>query len=434
MRAEVKCKQLDEQGKGVCYVQNRKIACEGLLEGEKAIIEVDRNHAQVIQILEPSQNRVSFNCPVFAKCGGCQLSHLSYEKECELKTDSIRKLFPQCDVPEILGAKKTKKYRSKVIASFARGPKGKVIAGQYISGTHHVVNSSLCCYQPDIANQIIKTCCTLMDKLKIAPYDEDRKKGIFRHVLIRVSTLDQVLVTLVSSVADFPERKKFISELKKAHPQIVTIMTNVNTRSSSAVLSDRELIGLGDGYIEDQLCGKKFRISSSTFYQIHHDQTEVLYGKAIEMAELTGTERILDAYCGIGTISLIASDQVKEAVGVELNKASVRNAIVNAKLNQVQHIRYVADDCTKYMLKAAQMKEKFDVVFMDPAREGSTPEFLKALSSLNPKKIVYISCNPETQKRDVSILKKHGYDIRRVQPVDMFPRTLHVENILLLTR
>jgi len=434
MRFEVKCKQLDELGRGICYVQNRKVVCQGLLEGEKALIDVDKNHVSIIEILESSNDRVQFNCPVFSKCGGCQLSIMSYKKECELKTQQMRKLFPNHEVPDILGAQKTKKYRNKVIASFSRGAKGKIIAGQYIANTHHVVSSTMCVYQPDLANQIIKTCCALMEKFKIAPYDEDKKRGYLRHVLIRLSSFDKALVTLVSSVADFPERKRFMSELRKAHPQIETIITNVNTRSNSAVLSEKELIGVGQGYIEDVLCGKKFRISSSTFYQIHHEQTEILYKKAIEMAELKGTERILDAYCGIGTISLIASDHVKEAVGVEINKASIRNAIMNAKLNGVHHCRYLAEDCTQFMLKAAQMKEKFDVVFMDPAREGSTPEFLKALSTLKPEKIIYISCNPETQKRDAAVLKKHGYHIRRVQPVDMFPRTLHVENILLLTQ
>ena len=434
MRTEVKCKQLDENGKGIVFALNRKMTCEGLLPEEKAVVETGRFGCELVKILETSPDRVKFHCSVISRCGGCQLSHMSYQKECEFKTEKIRKLFPNYEVYPILGASQTEHYRNKTIASFARGPKGKIIAGQYETGTHHVVSSSNCIYQSELANRIIKTCCTLMEKLKITPYDEDSRRGYLRHVLIRTSTKNEALVCLVSSQADFPERKKFIHELKKAHPEILTIATNVNTRSSSAVLGDKELIGFGEGWIEDVLCNKRFRISSSTFYQIHHDQTEVLYSKAIELADLKGTERILDAYCGIGTISMIVTNHIKEAIGVEINKTSVRNAISNAKLNDIQNCRYLAEDCTQYMLKAAQNKEKFDVVFMDPAREGSTPEFLNALSKLNPKKIVYISCNPETQKRDAAVLKKQGYKIQTIQPVDMFPRTVHVENIILFTR
>ena len=434
MRYEVKCKQLDDSGKGIVYINQRRMAVDGLIEGETALIESDGRHVKVVQILDSSKDRVSFDCPVLHKCGGCQLSHMSYEKECEFKTAKIMKLFPDLQVNPILGAKQIEHYRNKTIATFSKGPKGRVIAGQYDEGTHHVCDASNCLYQSKLANQILKTCTRLMEKYKIAPYDEDRKRGFLRHVQIRTSTNQKALVTLISAQADFPERKKFMHDLKKAHPQIESIVTNVNTRSSSAVLGNRELIGFGEGWIEDTLCRKKFRISSSTFYQIHHDQTEVLYAKAIEMAELKKTDRVLDAYCGIGTISLIVSDVIQEAVGVEINKTSIRNAITNAKVNGVSNCRYAAEDCTSFMTKAAQNNETFDVVFMDPAREGSTPDFLKALASLNPKKIVYISCNPETQKRDAAVLKKLGYRIRKIQPVDMFPRTCHVENILLMTR
>ena len=434
MRTEIKCKKLDEKGMGECWINNRKFSCANLLPNEKAIVEVERNQIRVVELLETSADRVRFSCKAQTSCGACQLSHMSYAKECELKTDKIKELFPGLKVNPILGAVKTEHYRNKTIATFAKGQKGKVIAGQYEMGTHHVTDATMCVYQTVLSNQIIKTCCRLMEKYKIFPYDEDRKRGHLRHVLIRTNTQNKALVTLISAVADFPERKKFMGELKKTHPEIETIITNVNTRHSSAVLGDKELVGYGEGYIEDVLCGLKFRISSSTFYQIHHDQTEVLYRKAIELADLKGDERILDAYCGIGTISMIVSAHVKEAVGVEINKASIRNAIANAKLNGITNCRYVAEDCTSYMLKAAAQKEQFDVAFLDPAREGSTPEFLNALAALNPKKIVYISCNPETQKRDAAVLKKKGYQIRHVQPVDMFPRTLHIENILLFTR
>lgn len=434
MTVEVKCKQLDEQGMGVFYAQGKRYVCKDLLENERALVEIHRNHVQLVKHLETSKERTKFKCTQFEKCGGCQLSHMSYDKECHLKTEKIKKLFPQMRVEPILGAKQTEQYRNKTIASFAKGTKGKIIAGQYETHSHRVLDARKCIYQSTLANQIVESCCKLMEKYKIAPYDEDRKTGYLRHVLIRTTSHNKALVCFVSVKADFPERKKFFGELKRIHPEIDTMITNINSRSTSVVLGEKEIVSFGEGYVTDDLCGCQFRISSSTFYQIHHDQTEVLYSKAIEMAELNGTERILDAYCGIGTISMIASGYVKEAVGVEINKVSIRNAIVNAKLNHISNCTYIAEDCTHYMLKAAQNKEHFDTVFLDPSREGSTPEFLNALCSLHPKKIVYISCNPETQKRDVQLLRKKGYKICRIQPVDMFPRTVHVENIILLQK
>ena len=434
MAIEIRCKTLNEQGMGEFYAQSKKLSCANLLPNEKALVEVRGNRVSLVKLLEESPQRKKFSCPVFGKCGGCQLSHMSYEDECSYKTEKIKALFPNAAVQMILGAKKTEHYRNKTIATFARGAKGKIAAGQYEAFSHTVCDATHCIYQSKLANQIVTSICRLMEKYKIAPYDEDKGKGYLRHVLIRTTVHDQALVTLVSSVPDFPERKKFIHELKKMHPQIETITTSVNARKTSVVLGEKELIGFGDGYVTDTLCGKQFRISSSTFYQIHHDQTEVLYRKAIELADLKGNERILDAYSGIGTISMIVSDSVSEAVGVEINKASVRNAILNTKLNNIHNCVYVAEDCTQYMLRAAKQKERFDVVFMDPAREGSTPQFLSALCELSPEKIVYISCNPETQKRDVHDLIKKGYRIRHCQPVDMFPRTAHVENILLLVK
>ena len=434
MAVEIKCKLLDENGMGEFYLNKRKAFCFNLLPGEKALVEMDRHHVRLVSITESSKDRVVFKCPHFTKCGGCQLSMMTYQKECEFKTEKIKKLFPDVKVSPILGAKTIEHYRNKTIATFARGSKGKVIAGQYELHSHRVLDASKCVFQSRLANNIVDSCTKLMEKYKIAPYDEDKKTGYLRHVLIRTTTENKALVCLVVSKADFPERKKFFGELKKLHPEIETIVTNINSRSTSVVLGEKEMISYGEGFVDDVLCSKTFRISSTTFYQIHHDQTEVLYQKAIDLAELKGNERILDAYCGIGTISMIVSDHVKEAVGVEINKSSVRNAIMNAKMNQISNCRYIAEDCTSYMLKAAAQKEHFDVVFMDPAREGSTPEFLNALASLKPEKIVYISCNPETQKRDVQILKKKGYKICAVQPVDMFPRTVHVESVVCLSR
>lgn len=242
------------------------------------------------------------------------------------------------------------------------------------------------------------------------------------------------MVVLVTASPVFPSKNNFVKALREKHPEITTVVQNINGRGTSAVLGQKEHVLYGKGYIEDVLMGLRFRISARSFYQINPVQTEVLYGKAMELSGISGKERVIDAYCGIGTIGLIAAKNAKEVIGIELNKDAVRDAIGNAKGNQISNARFFAGDAGEFMVDMAEQGEKADVVFMDPPRSGSTEVFLGSVVKLGPKKVVYISCNPATQLRDVKYLLKNGYQLKGAWPVDMFPMTDEIENICLLEK
>ena len=286
-----------------------------------------------------------------------------------------------------------------------------------------------------VADSIIVSIRRLLPKYKLTTYNEDTGRGFLRHVLVKRSfATAQTMVVLVSGTPLFPKKEEFVKELLTLHGEITTVIHNINGAKTSLVLGEKEIVLYGDGYIEDRLCGKTFRISAKSFYQINPLQTQVLYGKAIEFADLTGNERVLDAYCGTGTIGIVASDAAKEVIGVELNEQAVRDARVNAKLNKVDNIRFFTADAGKFMVEAAKAGETFDTVFMDPPRAGSDLNFLKSVVTLSPNKIVYVSCNVETQERDLRYLCKNGYRVKKIQPVDMFPHTAHVETVVQLVR
>ena len=286
-----------------------------------------------------------------------------------------------------------------------------------------------------LADEIILTIRKLLKSFKLRPFNMGTNKGFLRHVLVkRGFSTNQIMVVLVTAVEEFKAKEKFISALLNRHPEITTIVQNINQNYNGLMLGEKSVVLYGDGYIEDALCGCTFRISPKAFYQINPVQTEVLYKKAIEFAGLSGKERLLDAYCGTGTIGIIASKQAKSVVGVELNPDSIKDALTNAWINKVKNIEFYEADAGDFMVEAAAMGEKFDLVIMDPPRAGASLEFLRSLIKLSPEKIVYISCNPNTQSRDLSFLTRKGYKVTKIQPVDMFPHTEHVETVCLLSR
>ena len=375
-------------------------------------------------------------CKVAKKCGGCQYQGVSYEKQLSEKQKAVRQLMqPFCKTAEITGMKDPYHYRNKVHAVFARKKDGTIISGVYEEGTHRVVPVEACQIEDEKADAIINDIRGLLKSFKIKTYNEDTGYGLLRHVLIRRGfTTGEIMVVLVLGSPVMPSKNNFVKALRKLHPEITTVVLNVNDKRTSMVLGDRETTIYGKGYIEDVLCGLTFRISSKSFYQINPVQTEKLYGKAMELAGLTGKERVIDAYCGIGTIGMVAAKSAKEVIGVELNPDAVRDAIKNAKRNQMKNIRFYQDDAGRFMEKMAAKGEKADVVFMDPPRSGSTEQFMKSAVTLAPQKIVYISCDPQTQARDLKYLTKHGYKAMGAYPYDMFPFTKHAENIVLLVK
>ena len=374
-------------------------------------------------------------CPNYKKCGGCQLQNLSYERQLSFKQVKVIKLLGRYHrVSEIIGMAEPYHYRNKVQAAFSER-KGEIISGVYQSSTHNIVPVDNCLIEDEKADQIIVTIRKLLKSFKLKPFNDNTMKGFLRHVLIkRGFASGQIMVVLVTSVMDFPKQSQFVNALLERHSEITTIVQNVNNKRTSLVLGEESRTLYGMGYIEEQLLGFTFRISPKAFYQINPIQTEVLYSKALEFADLSGNEKVLDAYCGTGTIGIIASKGAKSVVGVELNGDAVKDAVVNAELNDITNITFYKDDAGKYMVKAAEKGETFDVVIMDPPRAGASLEFLKSLVFLAPEKIVYISCNPETQARDLSFLTRKGYKVKKIQPVDMFPHTEHVETVALLVR
>lgn len=377
-------------------------------------------------------------CPVKKKCGGCSLLEMEYSEQLKRKEDFVRKTLKGIVKPEaIIGMENPWHYRNKIHASFARKRDGSIVSGIYEEGTHRLVPVEDCLIQDERANRIVRDLCGLFESFKIKVYNEDTGYGLVRHVLIRTGHVSgEVMVVLVCVSPVFPSKRNFVNALRKLHPEVTTVVLNVNDRRTSMVLGKRDIVLYGKGYIEDQLCGCTFAVSPQSFYQVNPVQTEILYRKAIEFADLHGTEKVLDAYCGTGTIGLIAAEYAGEVTGVELNPEAVRNAVSNAKRNQRKNIRFVQGDAGEYMQKMAAQRETMDVVLMDPPRAGSDEAFLSSLVTLAPEKVVYISCNPVTLARDLKYLGKRGYRVNRAVPVDMFPWTAeeHVETAVLLSR
>jgi len=374
-------------------------------------------------------------CPHAKKCGGCQLQNMIYERQLSFKQVKVIKLLGKYrHVDEIIGMEHPYHYRNKVQAAF--GERGKeIISGIYQSSTHKIVPVDSCLIEDPKADEIIVTIRKLVKSFKLRAFNDVAMKGFLRHVLIkRGFSSGEIMVVLVTGVMDFPKQEPFIHALLTRHPEITTVVQNVNNKRTSLLLGEESRVLFGSGYIEEDLCGFRFRISPKAFYQVNPIQTEILYNKALDFAELSGKETVLDAYCGTGTIGIIASPKAKKVVGVELNGDAVKDAKVNAELNGVKNIEFYKDDAGRFMVKAAQTRAQYDVVIMDPPRAGASLDFLKCLVTLAPKKVVYISCNPETQARDVAFLVKNGYRVKKIQPVDMFPHTEHVECIVSLVR
>ena len=367
-------------------------------------------------------------CKSYKKCGGCQYQGLAYPKQLEKKQKNVEALLKKFGkVNPIIGMKEPFYYRNKVHAVFDRDRRGNIISGTYEANSHRVVPIEECLIEDKKCQEIIRTIRGMLKSFKIKTYDEDTGYGLLRHVLVRRGAKSgEIMVVLVLN--------NFVKALRKEHPEITTILLNVNSKKTSMVLGEKESVIYGKGFIRDELCGCTFRISAKSFYQVNPVQTEVLYNKAIEFAALTGKERVIDAYCGIGTIGMIAAKHAKEVIGVELNKDAVRDAKLNAKENNVKNIVFRQGDAGEFMTAMAAAGEKADVVLMDPPRAGSDEAFLSAVVKLAPKKVVYVSCNPETLARDLKYLTRKGYEVRKIQPVDMFGFTVHVETVVLMSK
>lgn len=378
----------------------------------------------------------TLTCPVQKKCGGCQFLEMPYAQQLNIKQRQVEKLLrPFGRVCPIIGMENPYYYRNKVHAVFGRTRTGEIICGTYQENTHKIIPVEQCLIEDRKSAEIIRSIRGLLKSFKIKTYDEDTGYGLLRHVLVRRGFQSgQIMVVLVLADPIFPSKNNFVSALRRLHPEITTIILNINDKKTSMVLGEREKTLYGPGYIEDTLLGKTFRISAKSFYQVNPVQTEVLYQTAIGYAALTGKERVLDAYCGIGTIGLLAASQAKEVIGVELNADAIRDARINARRNNITNAKFYNADAGKFMTGLAEQNINVDVAFMDPPRAGSDEAFLSSVVKLQPGKVVYISCNPETLARDLKYLTENGYRVEKIQPTDMFCFTEHVESIVKLVR
>ena len=366
------------------------------------------------------------------KCGGCPLLNQPYPDQLKHKQQLEQRLLGRfAPVSPVLGQAEPWHYRNKAIATFATGPRGRLTCGIYAAGTHRVLPYTDCLLQDTVINQTIAAVLEAARACRWPAFEEDRGTGLLRHVLVRRGkTSGQVLVVLVTAQENLPGSRNFVKALREKAPWVTSVVQNCNPRRTSAVLGSDVRTLYGPGKITDTLCGLQFAISPRSFYQVNPEQTEVLYAKAIEFAALTGKETVIDAYCGIGTIGLCAAGRAKQVIGVERNPDAVRNACANAAANKINNARFICADATDWMRAAAQPNSGLphpDVVFLDPPREGSTPACIDAVAAMKPKRVVYVSCNPETLARDLTHLTRRGWKALKIQPVDMFPHTEHVE-------
>ena len=373
-------------------------------------------------------------CQVSAKCGGCKWIDKEYSEQVKLKEKQLKSLIgPFCKLEPFVEMEEPIHYRNKVNAAFGEDRRHNAVSGIYEQKSHRIVPIDSCLIENEKADAIIVSIRKLLKSFKIRPYNEDTGYGLLRHVMVRTGHVTgQIMVVLVLGSPILPSKNNFVKALRKEHPDITTIVVNVNNRNTSMVLGDKEQVIYGKGYIEDVLCGKTFRISPKSFYQVNPIQTEKLYAKALEFAALSGKETVVDAYCGTGTIGMIASDKAGKVIGVELNNDAVKDARNNAKQNGIKNIQFYNNDAGKFLVEMAEQGAKVDVVLMDPPRSGSDEAFLSSVIKIKPKKVVYISCNPETLARDLKYLTKYGYKAERAVGVDMFPWTEHVECVIMM--
>jgi 23S rRNA (uracil1939-C5)-methyltransferase len=432
---------LSSEGKGVVKIGKDIIFVDGLFPNEEADIEILYQRAgvyfgKVKKLYNLSKERIQPKCKICTSCGGCQYQQLDYKAQLKYKTKRVKEALTRIahvkqEVLPCLGAEHPYNYRNKIQVPFIKDKKGVVKFGFYKENTHIIMPIKECAIEDRRAAPILWDIKLLLEDMNISCYNEDNGKGILRYVLIRTSYhYDELMVVLVTSQMNFPGQRNFINELVARHPEITTIVENVNSRHTNVILGNQEKVLYGSGHIKDDILGLTFEISAASFFQINPEQVEKLYASALNLIDFNKKEVVLDAYSGVGTIGLIAARNAKKVISVEINKSAHKNAIENAKRNNIDNIEFFCADAGEFISK---YDGNIDVLIMDPPRSGSDETFLSTVVNKCIKKIVYVSCNPETLARDIQYLSSM-YEVNYVQPVDMFPMTAHVETIVVLYR
>lgn len=373
-------------------------------------------------------------CRVSKYCGGCQYQGIEYKEQLKLKQNNVERLLHSFGkISNIIGMDNPLNYRNKVQMSFGYDEQHNVICGNYVASTHTIVPIDDCMICDSKANEIINSIKRLIIRYKISVFDENSLRGCIRHVLVRTTSLNEYMIVLVTGTLNINKKDLLVSDIIKFNPEVTTIVQNINNKHTSMIFGNKNITLYGKGFVVDELCGLRFRISPSSFYQVNKTQTEVLYNKAIKAAELNKKDFVIDAYCGTGTIGLVASKYCDEVLGVEINEKAIKDANMNMKNNGIKNASFVIADAGKYMNYISKKRIHVDVVIMDPPRTGADKKFMDAVIKLKPSRIVYVSCNPNTLKDNLIYLTRF-YKVNSIQPVDMFPFTQHVESVVLLSK
>ena len=437
------------EGEGIAKIDNKyPIFIVGALKGEKVkvrIVKVNKNFAygKLMEVLEPSEERVNPPCAIYKRCGGCKLQHASYKAQLDFKWDRVKdcvskigKLDPTI-VKYPLGMENPWRYRNKVQLPIGL-INGEVKIGFFAPRSHDIIDMESCLIQDEIGDKVVKLTREWIEKFNIRPYNVDGEydeKGIVRHIMIRRGfTTNEVMIVLVTNGEKLPHKEEFVDLMVKNIPGIKSVIQNINSKKTNVILGLESKTLWGEDTISDYIGDFRFNISPLSFFQVNPIQTEVLYGKALEYANLTGNEEVFDAYCGTGTITLFLSQKAKKVYGVEIIPQAIDNAWINAKENKVENVEFFVGESEVVIPDLINKGVKADVVVVDPPRKGCDKKLLDAITNIDAKKIVYVSCDPSTLGRDLQVLEENGYKTLEVQPVDMFPNTAHIENVALLIK
>ena len=431
------------EGQGIAKVEGCAVFVPNAIAGEICRIRIEKAaktwaSGKIVEIMERSEHRINRACPVAKLCGGCAFHHMDYEEESRMKAQRVRTCLNRIggenlEAVPIMAAPTCEGYRNK-----AQYPvsvkKGKAIAGFYRAGSHDVVENQRCLILPPESDAVKDIVIDYVNQYRVMPYDEKTHKGLLRHIYVRRGAVSgQILVCLVLNGRRLPKPEELIQRLKKV-PGFTTLVVSVNTKVGNSVLGDEFITLYGPGYIEDTLCGLNFRLSPRSFYQVNHHQAQRLYEAAIERAEITKNDTVLDLYCGVGTITLAMAKAAGKVIGVEVIPQAVEDAKDNAARNGIENAEFFCGDAGQAALELERQGIRADVVVVDPPRKGLNADTIEALSRFAPRRIVYVSCDPATLARDVALLKERGYQLKDAIAADLFPRCAHVETIVCLNK
>ncbi|MBC1231768.1 23S rRNA (uracil(1939)-C(5))-methyltransferase RlmD [Listeria booriae] len=441
---DVVFEDLTHDGNAVAKIDGYPIFVPQGLPDEIAQIKVlktNKNYGfgKIIELTKESADRVTPPCLVYSQCGGCQLQHLSYDGQLRMKQKQVAQVMRRIGKQDVevlptLGMENPWNYRNKaqVPVGFVNG---RLVAGFYQQRSHQIIDMNTCLIQQEENNEVIQTARAIFAKYYVEPYDETTRKGVLRHLMTRfATTTGELMLVIVTTKLNFPNKAEILAELQQSIPELTSLVQNVNTANTNVIFGEQTVVLAGREYIMDTIHGISFAISARSFYQVNPEQTEILYAETLKLAGLTGEETVIDAYCGIGSISLCLAKEAKHVYGVEIVPQAIEDARANAKLNKMDNITFAVGKAEEVIPDWFKQGIKADVLVVDPPRKGCDDALLQTILKMKPKRVVYVSCNPATLARDMLVLTEGGYEAKMVQPVDMFPQTTHVECVTVLER